>query len=87
MDDKYDFTGINVAFYITTVTVYLPGTLSEVYRGNCVCMETFYMYICSHFQSYIRKIYSSESEYTKVRIKRKELNDMWPQQLDDNIKV
>ena len=42
------------------------------------------MYICSHFQSYI-KIYSSESEYTKVRIKRKELNDMWPLQLDDMV--
>ena len=43
------------------------------------------MYICSHFQSYIRKIYSSESEYTKVRIKRKKLNDMWLLQLVDMV--
>ena len=71
---------------ILLVTVHLPGTSSEVHRGKimCICMETFYMYICSHFQSYI-KIYSSESEYTKVRIKRKELNDMWPLQLDDMV--
>ena len=34
---------------------------------------------------YLRKIYAAETAYSKEKMKRKDMNEMWPLQLDDMV--